>query len=148
MYCPKCGVRNPEHASPCRGCGLGLRRIERAVADEAHSPAVEPLESAQEPAGRGGRPILWAALTVLSGLFVSVIARGVLVDNVLVGVGLLTTAAGLVFGVASFRGAIMPALRPGRRAVCEAVERAERGEPVGAGSAGVRAPEDLTPSKR
>jgi hypothetical protein len=56
MFCPKCGIQNPETGKFCRSCGTDLGNVSDALSGKL--PAAQPL------IGRKGRPItLESAIT-------------------------------------------------------------------------------------
>lgn len=59
MFCPKCGVQNPETGKFCRGCGTDLANVSNALAGK---PAAQPLLD------RKGKPYTWeGAITKFAG---------------------------------------------------------------------------------
>jgi hypothetical protein len=70
MFCPKCGVQNPETGKFCRSCGTDLGNVSQALTGNLtrHAPLVD----------RKGKPISWdgaimKAFTGLAFLVVSIV---------------------------------------------------------------------------
>jgi uncharacterized membrane protein YvbJ len=39
VYCPKCGVENPDDAEVCKSCGIGLEHAHRTLSREEEEPS-------------------------------------------------------------------------------------------------------------
>ena len=39
VYCPKCGVENPEDAEKCKSCGIGLEYAHRTLSRDEEEPS-------------------------------------------------------------------------------------------------------------
>jgi hypothetical protein len=53
MFCPKCGVKNPENGLFCRSCGTDLRIVSDALTGKLAMTEIQPLVS------KKGKPINW-----------------------------------------------------------------------------------------
>ena len=53
MFCPKCGIRNPDNGKFCRSCGTDLKVVSAAI-----SGRVE-LKQPQSLVSKKGKPISW-----------------------------------------------------------------------------------------
>jgi uncharacterized membrane protein len=39
VYCPKCGIENPDDADVCKSCGIGLEHAHRTLSREEEEPS-------------------------------------------------------------------------------------------------------------
>lgn len=53
MFCPKCGVKNPENGMFCRSCGTDLNVVSKALTGKLQ------LGKPQMPVNKKGKPISW-----------------------------------------------------------------------------------------
>lgn len=78
MFCPKCGIKNPESGKFCRSCGTDLSPVSEALAGRSGNKMqnfggmFEPIQPLQPMSlsGRKGKAISWESMlsTVFTGL--------------------------------------------------------------------------------
>ena len=77
MFCPKCGVKNPEAGKFCRSCGTDLSQVSDALSGKSSNEMpgfgmIQPIQPIQPVnlVNRRGRPVSWESMlsTLFTGL--------------------------------------------------------------------------------
>lgn len=93
MHCPNCGTPAPANQKFCRGCGMSLQSVSEAVAqhraaDQA-AAAPAPGADAQEWARTLKRSWGLGFAVLFAGLFIGIVGRKIIHDEVVTAVGAL-----------------------------------------------------------
>ncbi len=108
MNCPSCGLPSLEDQKFCRSCGAGLQMTTRPLEAPATNREVTPTIGLRAGGNRGSGWMLWSFALMFLGVAIGVIGKMMLHQELVTGVGVLVSVAGMFLTVYPF---VLPSSR-------------------------------------